>query len=254
MQKIMLIAGCSHAAGSEIDGQEDSAYNRKQSFGGLLSQKLGYTSVNLAQNGMTNSGIARSILQWFKNYFEPDKMEVFVLVAWTESLRLELPSMDRIFYYNACSCAADWFDNTANSFYRINMGYAGGDDHEKQLFPQYHEFMAKNEPLIELMTINYILQIQYFLNSKNCNYLMCNAMHMCTPTNKVNQMYLDLIDNTKYYNMTKNDECFFWKFRNQGYVNPKAKYWHHGEEAHRLYSEELYRFLGDNRHVYNSLV
>lgn len=252
MKKIMLIAGCSHAAGSEVDGQEDSQYNRKQSFGGLLAQKLNYIPVNIAQNGMTNSGIARSILQWFKEYYNPDIMEVFVLVSWTESLRLEVPSNDRPFYYNISSYASDWFDTTANNFYRINMGYEGGDEHEKQLFPYYHQFMAKNEAFIELMTINYILQIQYFLASKNCNYLMCNAMHLVTE-NKVNELYLKLIDKNKFYKLTKNDECFFWKFKNLGYVNPKAKYWHHGEEPHRLYCEELLSYMRDNN-VYNSMV
>ena len=40
MEKIMLIAGCSHAAGSEIDGTEDSVYNRQHSFGALLAVKM----------------------------------------------------------------------------------------------------------------------------------------------------------------------------------------------------------------------
>ena len=31
-EKILLIAGCSHAAGSEIDGDEDSQYNRDHSL------------------------------------------------------------------------------------------------------------------------------------------------------------------------------------------------------------------------------
>lgn len=253
MQKIMLVAGCSHAAGSEIDGQEDSAYNRQQSFGGLLANKLGYKLINVSQNGMTNSGIARSVLQWFYKFYNPELMEVFVLIAWTESLRLEVPSNQRIFYYNPSSMSADWFDNTANYFFRINLGYMGGDDLERELFPYYHEFMAKNEHMLELMTINYILQLQYFLQSKNCKYLMCNSMHLCTLPNKINEMYLKLIDTRYYYKLTKNEDCFFWKFKNEGYTNPKAKYWHHGEEAHRLYAEELYRFLGEND-VYSSLV
>lgn len=246
MEKFLLIAGCSHTAGSEIDGQEDSSYNRQNSFGGLLAKKLNCKPVNIAQNGMTNSGIARSILMWFHNNYNPETMKVQVLVSWTESLRLEVPSLKRYFCYNLSSIAADWFDKTANMFYRINLGWAGGDDEERELFPYYHQFIVRNEEFIEMQSINYILQIQYFLKSKNINYLMCNAMHTFTLPNNIHDEYLQLVDNKHYYNMTNNDESFFWKFKNQGYINPKAKYWHHGEEPHRLYSEELYNFIGEN--------
>lgn len=37
-EKIMLVTGCSHAGGSEIDGTEDSAYNREHSFGNVLGK------------------------------------------------------------------------------------------------------------------------------------------------------------------------------------------------------------------------
>lgn len=245
MDKILLVAGCSHAAGSEIDGQEDSPYNRENSFGGVLAKKLGYLSINIAQNGMTNSGIARSVLKWFQHNYDPNTMEVFVVVSWTESLRLEIPS-NRHFLYNLSSKAADWFDKTANMFFRINLGWAGGDDEERQLFPYYHEFITKNENFIEMQTINFVLQIQYFLQSKKIPYIMCNAMHMCTLPNNVNESYLQLVDVSKYYKMTNNDESFFWKYKNLGYKNYKAKYWHHGEEPHSKYAEELFNFIGEN--------
>ena len=61
----MLIAGCSHAAGSEIDGSEDSQFNRANSFGNVLAEQLGYKPINIAINGSTNSGIARSVIEWY---------------------------------------------------------------------------------------------------------------------------------------------------------------------------------------------
>ena len=50
-------------------------------------------------------------------------------------------------------------------------------------------------------------------------------------------------DSTRYYNMFDNDRSFYWYYRNKGYENPLAKYWHHSEEPHRLYAEELYEFI-----------
>ena len=61
-EKIALIAGCSHSAGSEIDGNQDSSYNRDNAFGSVLAKKLGYRPLNISVTGATNSGIARSIL------------------------------------------------------------------------------------------------------------------------------------------------------------------------------------------------
>ena len=39
-EKILLIAGCSNAAGSEIDGKEDQQFNRDNSFGALVALSL----------------------------------------------------------------------------------------------------------------------------------------------------------------------------------------------------------------------
>lgn len=242
----MLIAGCSHTAGSEINGLEDSVYNRQHSFGNLVAFKHGYKPINIAQNGMTNTGIARSVMKYIEKFYDSDNIELAVLVSWTESTRLEIPA-DRNFWYNGSSKAADWFDETANTYFRINFGWEGGDKEEKALFPYYQEFMAKNEKFLELQSINNVLMVQYLLKSLNIKYIMCNAMHMFTLPNKHNQDLLTLVDTSRYYKMKDNDACFFWKYKNLGYTNPKAKYWHHGEEPHKLYAEELCDFIGENK-------
>jgi hypothetical protein len=248
-EKIMLIAGCSHAAGSEINGQEDSVYNRQHSFGARLADKMGYRPINIATNGASNSCIARSILNWFDQNYDENSMDVFVLTSWTESVRLEVPST-RNFIYNVSSKAADWFDNTINTYFRITFGWDGGDPEEKELFPKYHRFMAENEPMLEMWSANYVLQIQYFLKSKNVKYLMCNAMHMFTKDSPHVAQITKLIDRNNYYKLdSEKDDAFFWKYKNLGYTNPKAKYWHHDEVPHQLYAEELYNFLKENNNV-----
>ena len=50
-EKILLVAGCSHMAGSEIDGNEDSTFNRQHSFGALVAKHLGRKVVHVAQVG-----------------------------------------------------------------------------------------------------------------------------------------------------------------------------------------------------------
>ena len=43
-------------------------------------------------------------------------------------------------------------------------------------------------------------------------------------------------------NMLDNEESFFWKYRDAGFENPKAKYWHHNEVPHEMFAEKLFAF------------
>jgi hypothetical protein len=243
--KLMLIAGCSHTAGSEIDGTEDSQYNRSHCYGAILAEKMGYTPINIAEPGSTNPTIARSILQWFSTEYNADTMEVFVVIGWTENIRMEVPT-ERINWYDRHCKHWDWYPNTSRYYWRVNMGYEGGDPEEKELIPRYQKFMAENERYLELVTMNAVLQTQYFLKSKNVNYVMCNTMHLVTE-NTHTKFYISCVDRTKYMDFMENDKAFYWYYRNLGFTNPKAKYWHHDGIPHKLHAEELYNFIERNK-------
>lgn len=242
MKKIMLIAGCSHTAGSEINGTEDSIYNRQKSYGNQLAFKMGYTPINIAEPGSTNPTIARSVIQWFSEEYDAATMEVYVVVGWTESNRMEVPFY-RTCYYSAHCPFGDYHATEGNEYTRINMGWHGSDPEEKLIIPDYHRFMAQNESYLEIVSANCVLQIQYLLSSKGVDYIMCNSMHMFTTTNKHIKFYMDQIDTAKYYCPGDRDQAFFWKYRNAGYINPKAKYWHHDETPHAMFADELYNFI-----------
>jgi len=245
-EKIALIAGCSHSAGSEIDGKQDSAYNRENAFGSVLAKKLGYRPLNIAINGATNSGIARSILMWFEENYNPETMDVYVVVGWTESSRIEIPAFHRPSDFHSGNPAIEWYDSSANSYLRINYGWTGYDSYEKQIIPEYHKFMEKNETYLEYQAASNVLMVQYFLKSLNIPYVMCNTMHMFKPGEHFISYLVNLIDSKYYYEYDKDqDHAFYWKYRNMGHQNPKAKYWHHNEIPHQLYAEELYRFIGE---------
>jgi len=247
--KILLIAGCSHAAGAEINGSEDSVYNRQQSFGNCLARKLGYIPINIAQLGNTNAGIARSVLNWFDSQYDPENTEVGVLVAWTESLRMEVPRPKNQKTNNSiANRSASWLDSGNEYYYNMNPGFTGHPDgSEKTMLEEYSKFMVKNELFVQIISANLILQLQYFFNANNIKYLMCNTLHMFTLPNMHLEQYIRLIDHTKYYQMLSEANAFYWHYRNLNYENKKAKFWHHNEEPHRLYAEELYKFIGESK-------
>lgn len=248
----MLVAGCSHTSGSEIDGNEDSVYNRNHSYGNQLAVRVGYKPLNIAEPGSTNSTIARSILQWFNEQYDKDTMDVFVLVGWTEVTRMECP-WNRPSHYESAAPHNNYFANFGKNFLRINMGWEGSYPEEKQVIKEYHQFMVKNEKYLEIASLNTILQMQYFFNSMDINYLMCNTMHLLDNVDKFNSFYIDLIDQRKYYCMIDNKQSFYPKYKDLGYVNMNAKYWHHGIEPHTLYAHDLYYFM-ESQDVYSKMV
>ena len=241
MKKIMLIAGCSHASGSEIDGSGDSQYNRQNSYGNVLAGMMGYTPINIASSASANPTIARTVLEWFSSEYDSATMEVFPLISWTESSRIEIPSEHPTSYKDA-NLYADWYAPNDNSFMRINQGWTGGDPYEKRTIPFYHKFIATNLTYLEILSANIVLQLQYFFKSKQLNYAMCNTMHMFTRNHYTN-FFLNQIDLTHYMDMDNSDLAFYWKYKNAGYENPKAQYWHHNEVPHTLYANELYKFI-----------
>ena len=239
-ESILLISGCSNAAGAEIDGSQDSLYNRQNSFGNLLAAKLGRQPVNIALSGSSNQGISRTILEWFGECYDPTTMDLAVLVAWSESARLELP-MSRVTWYETWNTNADYVSKASRDYIRVNFGYKGDYEEERRSIEKCQEFMSNNLTYMEILSANLVLQLEYFFKYKQIDYLMCNTMHMFSEDSKLD-FYLNQIDQTRYMNIRDNNQSFYAKYKNLGYQNPKATYWHHNEDPHRLYANDLYDF------------
>ena len=109
-----------------------------------------------------------------------------------------------------------------------------------------HAFMTDNLTYIETISACLVLQIQYFLKMQDIPYSMCNTMHMFSDSRHLD-FYKSQIDYTRYMD----NPIFYWKYANLGYKNPKAKYWHHNEIPHQLFSNELAEFI--NKYPVNEI-
>jgi hypothetical protein len=236
-ERILLISGCSHAAGSEIDGTHDSASNRQKSFGNILARKLDRKPVNIASGGMSNQGIARGVYSWMNRVYDPDTMDVMVLCAWTDSLRIEIPWSQKPTNYHLFDFA-DWLCMAHNQYLRMNLAFTSTDKDAEHVTKFYHQYIAENKESLEINSANIVLQMQWFLKHLNIEYVMCNTMKMFHRTVALN-FYLQMIDTSKYYHAFNNAQSFWWKYKNEGYTNDLATYWHHGEEPHKLFADEL---------------
>jgi len=238
----MLISGCSNAAGFEINGIEDCEYNRQNSFGNLLAQKLDRKPINIAMGAQSNNAVARSVLSWFDTEYDSNKHDVFVLVAWTESARMDIPYSPPVDYANP---GADWYCENNKHFININPGIVLQEwmsDKEKTYTHDVQMFMTQYGEYTEMVSWINVIMLQNFFKARNISYLMCNTMHMFD-YNMTSSIYKSMVDEQYYYNMMDNDNAFYWYYRNLGYENPKAKYWHHNEVPHQLYAEQLHQFL-----------
>lgn len=241
----MLIAGGSDPAGSEIDGSCDSTYNRQNSFGNLLANKLGYTPVNIAIAGSANSGITRSVLDWFNHNFNIND-ELFVLVGWADGIRMEVPFYQKTWYHQEWDKHVDWYSSTHDDYIRINLGYKGNGSKEQEFIEMYHRFMVHNELFLEILSATYVTQLQYFLKMKQVKYLFVNTLNMFTQNHDTLEWYKDQIDRKRFLDFDKNDESFYYKYAKLGYKNLKAKYYHHDEIPHKLYANHLYDYITIN--------
>lgn len=235
----MVIAGCSHSSGAEIDGTLDSKYNREHSFGNLFAQKMGYIPVNISTPGATNQLIARHILRWFsenKTIVNNKNNNVALLVNWTESVRIEAPFE---FPADTSFPSSDW-PVDQEMFLQINPGYTGYSNREKEKQERYHRFIAHEVPFCELLSLQMVLMIQYFCKANNYRYFMSSTGYVFTEENLPwTKTYMRMVDDKHYYSFRVKDDSFYEKFKQRGFVNPKAQYGHHGEEAHKAHADDL---------------
>lgn len=246
-KNIMLIAGGSDPAGTEIDGNHDSQYNRDNSFGNLLAKKTNYTPINIAISGSANAGIVRSVIDWFNNQNIKEFENIFVLVGWADGIRMEVPFYEKTMYKNNWDHFVNHYSDTHDDYIRINLAWAGYLDREKEFIKPYHRFMVENELLLEILSANYILQLQYYLKMLNIPYLFVNTLNMFTQNHVTLNWYKKQIDGVRFLHFDNNNESFYYKYKNLGYNNPKAKYFHHDEIPHALYSEHLYNYIINNK-------
>lgn len=248
--KKLIVFGCSNAAGFEIYGGMDTKQNRMSSFGNLLGKKLDREVVNAGFGGASNSAIARTISRWIKNEYTEDT-DIHILIAWTESCRVEYPRIPGVDYRSGNPWADYWLAENDN-FIQINMGldpdidYAGT---EKVLIEHWQNYTAAYAMTTQMEYLNLVLQTQYLLELKGINYTMCNTMHTLEPKSyELLESYMDLVDEEHYLDFRKPENNFYWYYRNNGYVNDKALYWHHGIEPHTLYADRLFDFI-KHRHI-----
>lgn len=243
-ERIILIAGCSHTGGYEIDGTMDSEYNRKHSYGGLLATKYHRTPIHLAAGGVSNSYILRNVLLWFANNYDPETQDVLCLVGWTDSSRWEIPlKLGQDIQSNNPNLT--WFDKSLNDYLTIQMGWTHDHpDRPEQVAMQktYHNLIGEFPEQMEILSFNYALQLQSFFKSLGITYVMADTLYNFDLNNIWLSPQANLLDTTRYLNPGDPCESFYLKY-SEKYPNVSQNYLHLGAEAHQDFAQEIDLFL-----------
>jgi hypothetical protein len=88
MHSHLLVNGCSHTAGSEIEGSGvgEGNYNRQNCYAAQIAKKLNWEYTNIAMPGGSNDYIKRTTMLWILDNPERAKNTHF-FINWTGAER-----------------------------------------------------------------------------------------------------------------------------------------------------------------------
>lgn len=244
-EKKLLIVGCSHAAGFEILGTEDSAESRQLSFGNVLARKIGRKPINVAMGGLSNSAILRTMIDYVEKHHDEEKDDLFVLVAWSEPMRVDVPVTSEGHLYNGKYKSPD-MRFISNCNFRQIVGPPDPNNLRDYERPYVDIVLEREcEPFFDIMTLTQVIAAQGYLEKKNIKYIMCNSMTPPSIT-PFTASYFSAINKTRFMDLLYPEKSFYFYYRDLGYENTRATYWHHDAVPHELYAKKLEQWIVDN--------
>lgn len=268
-RRILISFGCSHSAGSEIDGVGDSDYNRQNSYGAILTKKFGFDRhINYALCGGSNQRIFTLTTQVLSEIinneskmipFPRKHCEYFFLIGWTGLNRFDLRySEDNDYIYHQCGDAGDMVDP------KIIPACAGMnprliDEVDKRRALDHIHDITDDRIMAEYLA-SYIFSLQTLFKYHQVEYYMFNAIEnfyktdgfhkdRLTPIHNGkthmswrpgNTIIYDNIDTKYYYHPKSRNKNYYRWCLAKGHTNQSNKYWHLGQAAHQDWADHIY--------------
>lgn len=234
----LVAVGCSHMAGSELDGEHtEGVYNRQNCFAAKVAKKLNFNYINLAVSGSSNQFIHRKTIEFITNYAVSNE-DYFFLIGWTSPLRMELRYSDNNHYiYNSLADYAD----------KKYVPFTSGIDKNSLLDPRMKKLTKFVDALFEenLKNNEYatlVYSLQEVLKNNNFKYYMINSC-VGIVQNIYNYKIIDKIDKKYFYNPTDDNSAYFNMCKNAFNYKNHSDRWHHFEPAHEDYSIFLTKLI-----------
>lgn len=230
----LVAIGCSHMAGSELDGKNgESIVNRKNCFAAIVAKQLGYNFYNLSVPGASNQFIHRKIVEFITTHKKETEDYLF-LIGWTSSERMELRYFNDTDYEYIS--LADFHDP---KYFPFTSGVDTNliQDERMRKLQKFSDILFDNNlKYTEAATL--VWSAQEIFKSNNLKYFMINSCDKLYRT-PYNATILDKIDLTYFYNPEDRDSSYFYYCYNKLRFKSYSKQWHHYHPAHVAYSKFL---------------
>lgn len=237
----IFINGCSHTAGSEIEGSGlgDTEYNRTQCFGAKLARRLGVEYTNIAMPGASNDYIFRTSNFWLHDNIHKAKNSLF-LIHWTGSARTEffhtgMPKIKNEIFWQFIPFVPD--ENVGH----VHPGY-------QSFVPPHEEWMAQHiaksgfysDVHWDINRYMNVINLQNMLKVHQIKYIFRNALEQCNENDRF-IYYRSRVDASNFKGLTNNNLSFYEHCLNQGFDITGQLLHHHKEEAHEYWADKLFK-------------
>lgn len=233
---ILVTIGCSHSAGSMIDGRNGTSwYNKQHSFGGVIAKKYQMSHFSLGVPGGSNQYIYRSTIR-FVNNFMNDSDDYIFLIGWTSTNRIEMRYPENSPYTH--KVIGDFLDT---KYVPFTVGTDPALYHTREL-----KQMDRLCPLIfyenqlESDWAVYAYTLQKLFANKKLKYYMFNTCHDL-PVNKDNVDIVQALNTELYYKPTEFDDSMLYWALNKGFE--KTTCWHLKADGHAAWAGHLEELL-----------
>jgi hypothetical protein len=234
--RTLLVNGCSHAAGSDIDPleHEPSGWSPRKAFGGHLATALGWQYENIAMPGGSNERIVRTTVERVgRALSDGSSCRLFVLVMWTGHYRFELYDDRRQCWLNLCPGVEE-------------SSYFDGYPFAVQRYFKYHYLVRSTRTETSTRFWLSVLLLQSYLELHGVQYLFCNSYEVldCDPSF---DGYMRQLKHRRFYEPFDKSRSYWWQLKADGYrvngppasARPRGFQGHYGEDGHRSWAERL---------------
>lgn len=242
MEKLLVINGCSHSAGSEIPGAGigDSRECRNKSFGALLAKQLGRKPIHLAIPGGSNDWILRTSMAWVGDHLmkiRNKEIDVIFLVHWTGAERWEYRFPNKPFVTPHINYDHD------TEYRNFTIGSKHNDDlgkYPNEIFKLFTKMFAEGTQFWSDNKIKNIIALQSFLQVMGIPFWFGNAFDTFTKTKTYDST--NILVHRQYFPHLENiNKSYYWFCKNHGFDNQDktGELWHLGADAHEFYAKFL---------------
>lgn len=224
----LLVSGCSHSAGSEIESIWHPG-SPERAYGGHLKNLFGFTDyVNIAGPGFSNQWIYHKTVEYLETVEDPS--EWFVIIGWTNASRLAVYDHEREEMVHLCPN-------------HRNLSVYG--DSIQRAYDHLYRTMLPIQDSIQTEHTR-IIGMQSLLKQMGIPYLFFDAV--CSNHEQSNPKLIDL---SRYY-LYGEENNTYWRNFTLNHWDQTERWANHAPESyHKFWATKLAEFISQNNLLTN---